>query len=743
MTNFPIIFLDSTTERVKLPVPRDKRTKEQKQKAKEVINNQIESNITPFISNISKLKQKSKLVYLYLSFDDLICSEDVQKCIKKITGDTIPKIKTVSEDETSVILEINPSKISLKHYKRKDKYLSYFKALKSEPKVFSHDNFAKAYKEISSIELVDNLNENHIIIILNTLNEVINKSNRLLNTNLFEELHPVSEIGILFGILKDPTHIKDIRQIDFVACAYLENFEDLAEEYPKTKGKTEIDLSIKFNKNDLITKPTVCIIDCGISNKFLVLEEKRLNGLGNNLLDHGTQIASIAVAAKSLLKESKEVIQEFNLLSYKISDGKKENIIEGLVNAIKLFSNKCNLFVLSYNFYYQLPPILLHYLSKRIDSFIQKSNAIVLVSTGNNCEETIKDAIDFNYLDKNPILFPSNCKNVISTGALLKYDSYDNEIANYTRYLPYFPDLEHSNEEFFILKPNIYVFGGGKKIKTDEKFFFPSVAADNKLVKYYGTSYANGLLAYYFLKLINDFNNINYAETYKAILLASGNLKFLDKREEGSIQLSINSIKEFESDIKHVLLMDEHETDICIYRRDQTSQNSEELSFFIDAKKVSKIQVFLVHSNNYIKNPYTKALIYFNIRLYEPNASKTLSGKYSNFGDKSKWSTFGKCTPTQVAEYDLGKKDHKIQSQTGEWKLQIMPMRKNIPTDKEVIIRWGLVIKLIPRRDYIDKIDEIYDDIMEKTKGIMKEDRHIEVVDQTSVEVSKTEEVVI
>ena len=40
--------------------------------------------------------------------------------------------------------------------------------------------------------------------------------------------------------------------------------------------------------------------------------------------------------------------------------------------------------------------------------------------------------------------------------------------------------------------------------------------------------------------------------------------------------------------------------------------------------------------------------------------------------------------------------------------------------DEKVTIRWGAVIKLIPRSGYEHKIDEIYDDVMQKTKGVTK-----------------------
>lgn len=711
--SFKVIQLKSDTKRVSIESVHDTRSSEQKKKEVEEKYFRINSYINPFVSKIDILRGDLDYVYLYLSFDDYISTDEVQKCIKKISGEDNPDYQMVSEDEMSIILKAKPSKINQQTLKHQGKYVSYLSRLKNPPTILKSTNYSEAYAELESIEFKDDFDTAHVVIVLKHLDQMSIYIRKLEESDLFKSLSPLPELGVIFGVLKDSKNVKLVREYKFVACAYLKDFFNIAE-YAGTSGKTDVSLNVSYNKEKLKNKPAICVIDCGVSKAFNVLKEKKLDYLGSSLLDHGTQIASIATCAKSILSNNTQLLQEYNLFSFKMCDGKKENILEGIVNAIKEFKDDCKIFVLSYNFYDRLEPMLLHYISKRLDYFLHKSNVILLAPTGNNAEPTIKDAIDYNYLDKNPILFPSNAKNVFSVGGLEKYDNPKRVIASYTRFLPYFPDLEHRGEAYFILKPNMYVFGGGST--SDQKDLIRSMSADKKLVKTYGTSFANALSGYFFARLMEEFPRIKNTETYKAIMLASGTLTFVDKRKEANFKIALSSLREFEEDIKHILLYDEHNEKLNKYRPKRIlklGQNAEQLKFYVNAEKIEKVQVFLVHSNDCVKNPYNKSLIYFNVRLFPPN-QKRPNSKYSSFGDKSKWSTFGKCTPVQVAEYNLGKQKRTFLSQTGDWTLQIMPKRKNVPVNEDVNIRWGIVIKLIPRSEYLDSADEIYEEILNK-----------------------------
>ncbi len=724
----PLHILDIRTRKTiaKLQAVRDNRTKEQKEAEKEKAHLRINSNITPFLGKLDVLKSSQEQVYVYFTFREFIVSVDVQKCMKKLTGDDIPNYIAVGEEETSVIVKVDPNKLNLSSLKTNDRFLSYMGCLKAEPKILRSRNFADAFREVDS-ELIDDPNTNKVIIIIKRFTETQSHITSLTNLVSFQSLKPIRELGIIFGTLEKKTDVELIREQEFVSAAFLQDIETLTPEtkelYQLTRNKTNHPIEILADKNELRTKPSACIIDCGVSEDVLVVEKSSaIQDFKKNDLDHGTQVASITSCANSLLKREKILKQEYRLYSYNMCDGEKENIIEGIVNAIKTFREHTNLFILSYNINYTLPSTLIQHLTKRIDYFLHKTNTILLVSTGNNADETVLDAIKHNYLDKNPILFPSNCKNSFSVGALAQFDSIKKEIAPYTRYLPFFPTLEYEAEEFYILKPNLYVFGGSEQFNKQTQYLY-SVSADGKIVNSFGTSFANALAGFYFLRLIQVYSDIKYAETYKALMLATGEIDFLKNRLEGSCKITINSERELINDSKFILIKNEREEKLNEYkpRKPKGSplhQNAEAISLYVDVEKFEKIQVFLIHSNNYPINPYVQSLIYFNIRVLAPDG-KNVNKKYDLFGDRSKWSTFGKCTPIQIAEYQLGTTSPKKTAQTGMWEFIVMPRRKNIPLSAEVTVRWGMVIKLIPRQEYEGEIEEIFTELSEKM-GIKK-----------------------
>src|SRR3989344_2080271 len=296
MEKFKIIKLKSEVKRVKLSLPRDKRSKEEKAKIKLEVYERINSNITPFVTKLDAFKKNKGFVYVYLAFNDFLSSDEVQECIKKISGENKPIIKTVSEDEHSLILQVKTENIDTDKFKRQEKYLSHFKVLNMEPKIFQPENYADAYKQISKEEFKDDLTIKEIIIVLNNLTEISSYFKQLQQMKLFEELRIVSELGLLFGTLKKSTDINLIRNQDYVACAYLKDFDNLPNPYSQTNGKTKKKVEINYDERELFGKPGVCVIDCGITSDFKILEEKKLPYLNDDLLDHGTQVASLVVA---------------------------------------------------------------------------------------------------------------------------------------------------------------------------------------------------------------------------------------------------------------------------------------------------------------------------------------------------------------------------------------------------------------------------------------------------------------
>ena len=493
-----------------------------------------------------------------------------------------------------------------------------------------------------------------------------------------------------FSCLSDSKTIKEISNLPFVKLVSLK---------PRSKlSLTDYDVKIVDEMKDAkisdITDDngTICVLDTGVkSDLFSGLISKEDRGIYENaqdLLGHGTMVASVALFGTDLLFKRKKLIPKCRILNFKIAhDDPDVDIEDALISAIEKYKDEVFIYNLSYN-YYEIEDNLRISLAEKLDKIIQEANVIVVNSAGNISKPEAKSFINQypDYLVKFPCYCPAETKSIFSVGSICKKsDAYNVKLSTCTRLTvtPLLIDSEIERRNY--IKPDINTFGGNTLLEVEKGQFkcypdleFPVLNMDGQIVYDLGTSFAAPLISQALLKLKKQYPQLKNSETFKAILLNHCVIHNCNGQNLFSL-LDIDNIGYCSNSvfINFEGITKPHQRE----EEDRTKNKCECFSIEFDMPPEARsIDLVAVHSNNYKFGKSYKQNTRLVIKVMK-GSGKALAKNFGNLGQFSQL-LYGTYTFKRNFE--------------GKWKIQVYLETRGIPSEqaKNISIRWGISIKV-------------------------------------------------
>lgn len=568
-------------------------------------------------------------------------------------------------------------------------------------------------------------------IILKTIDSDDIEENNKIRTELKEYLGSEykfnANTGTFSGISNSKT-IKGVSKLPFVRYLSLKPKAGISTDSQETL--VEELKNFKIGKADE-QYGNICILDTGINSTLfkdlIVKEDSYIYDDTNDILGHGTQVASVALFGIDLLNKNRILIPKCKLLNFKIAhdDPGNVDIEDALITAIERYKDSTFVFNLSYN-YIDIDDRYRIMLAEKLDKAIQESNIIVVNSGGNLSLPEARNFISNypDYLVKFPCFFPSEIKSIFSVGSICKTSLYDNIIISKFTRLTVTPLLINNEKDWGnYIKPDANTFGGDNLLEIERGRFkcypdleFPVITNSGKIVYGVGTSLAAPLMSQVFLKLKKMYNHFKNCETFKAILLnhciihnCNGQtmFSFLDFDNIGYCNDSI--YLNYEGTTRpHQRKEDDNKKNVC-----------ECLTVEFEMPKEAKsVDIVAVHSNNYKFRNLIKQNTRLVIKVIKGNG-KALKKHFGNLGQFSQ---------VLYGTYAFNRNFE------GIWKIQVYLETKGIPSKyvKDVLVRWGLSLKVNFGNIDSKNLREMYGILSgQKSQIVPETDEPIEIVHET------------
>jgi hypothetical protein len=370
----------------------------------------------------------------------------------------------------------------------------------------------------------------------------------------------------------------------------------------RSKVKSQIS-SIDSASSPVAELPTICLMDSGINDipqlRDIVFLKDGFTGFldfndGCSGKGHGTPVACLATYGEDLNEAKARII------SYKVYSDDRPNVAHrGFLRAIDKYSQNTRIFLSSVNIDANHPDFV-----AILDNKIQAKNICVVFSAGNILPADflgcIANGLPYpRYIPSFPIKSPAEAVTIMAVGAISKMDStrtiaHANELAPFTTCGTGNPFL------FDCPKPEVVQHGGnicpdrstsGVGVRTICK----DGSQTHDLV---GTSFSAPLSARILAEIVAKYGqSIRNAETVKAIALAGSSREVRDCSGFGETTI-------FNCDRFQALICSEGIiplTDTTGNEYNSLFQNEIHVRI---PKSIEKIEMFIVHSDNYSKKAF-------------------------------------------------------------------------------------------------------------------------------------------
>lgn len=454
--------------------------------------------------------------------------------------------------------------------------------------------------------------------------------------------------------------------------------------------------------------PIFCVLDSGISKNL----ENYCEVLDNTIYDtpyddlgHGTRVNSIGLFGEDLIFKRKDLKQQSKVISIKIdgNSGEYVPLTESIMNAVEKYKNTTKVFCVPYN----LEECCSEYgldMARKLDSFIQKNNVIIVNSCGNidlKTAHSLKTNYP-SYLFEFPVYPPSQSKNVFSVGALCSSSSKGYcKISCNTRMGLEKTFLNENDENYNFLKPDLLTHGGNSdlsivngNLRVSKDSEIGVLDSNGNMVHHLGTSYAAPLTALCFSRLY-DYYDYKNSETYKAILLNKSNHGYIDENPVNYLLDSENVIN-----CNDGVYLNFEDTVTPKYRSewDNKINNIEcrKVNFYVPPEAES-IDVVTVHSSNHKFHDSRRHDSKMVIKLKKGNGkdpNKAFCISHTNSAYKYEHYTFSRFFE-------------------GMWEAEFHLQTKGIPKDylKDFEVRYGVSIRINIKPEYQNDLMDIYEKI--------------------------------
>lgn len=447
--------------------------------------------------------------------------------------------------------------------------------------------------------------------------------------------------------------------------------------------------SIESQNTQYDSLPIICVLDSGVNdipqfNGLLIAKDGYRNF--SNFDDdyppqgHGTPIAYLAAFGEN------SSIPKARIVSYKIiSDKYKDLEPEGYRLSIQKYSNKvyrhyAPIFLSSINFVNYNEVI-----TSEIDKLIQKNNICAIFSSGNIDSKEINDYMSNgipckSYIDKHPVLDPSQAVNALSIGAIANKEapnslSHENELSPFTRC-----GIKNNCNLYGCSKPE-FVQHGGNLCKDGKHLGVKSFGMDGEQSEdFVGTSFSAPIFAHYLSEIYCKYGGkFSNSETLKAIALALSSGKMNGCMGFGEIR----SLSNFKPHL-HALICSEGEIPLqdSITKAHYNIEYTSKISIAVP-RGVNCIKMFLVHSDNHYREAKLHLNTYLRVKAYK-------TGRESSSVDLFNPTELDKKSNMKIFVWHF-----KQQSMEGNWDFFIEP---EVTADmlaqhkKETTIRYGCAI---------------------------------------------------
>lgn len=472
---------------------------------------------------------------------------------------------------------------------------------------------------------------------------------------------------------------------------------------------------INFIRNEKENLPTLCIIDSGVSNIFDDYVKVRDNNNfsdNDDKLDHGTMVTSLALFGTDLLNMETNLKNGLEIISYKIEDNYDPyyeiDLVDEIINAINKYSNMTKVFSISY----ADPGIDIEArldLINILDKKIQEKNVIVCISAGNIDLTDVRNNL-YNYpeyLIKFPVFFPSEGKHIFSVGSLCKRTIENNKLflSTHSRFgiTPLLISRIEKRSEFF--KPNIHTFGGSNLTNNeiDPEYQIPVINRNGDMTYSEGTSFATPLISALFAKLYEIYGSeYDNSETFKAILLNRCKYEelfdtpvFYITDLDNCLYCSKDIIINFEGEIEPLIRIEDRR----ILKKKEVISRGYITKFYLP-KEAESFDIITVHSSNYNNDN----ILYHNTRLIVRII------KNNGVPLRKQYGTPNRFLPITFGHYRFRRNYEGITT------CEITSETRGISNEelRDVIIRFGVSIKINLYGEYKNRFKEVYNEIKEK-----------------------------
>ena len=442
--------------------------------------------------------------------------------------------------------------------------------------------------------------------------------------------------------------------------------------------------------------PEVCMVDSGLNSinplRNIISTKSHEANMPDDkdYDDHGTSVAYLVAYGEGNQPRAR-------IISHKIVSGSNEsNLFAAIARAITTYRHRARVFTCSITF--RDDDDAANFESWKIDRLAQASNACIIFSAGNirTPELTRFSSLGLNYpayFDHAPVMPPSNSPSILCVGSCSLRSDHGISIAPENSPSPFTRYKTRCRSMGDCVKPEIVEHGGN----LNANYSYNGIGVDTYTAsgvptQKVGTSFSTPIIAGHVAEIVQKYGKkIQNAETFKAVLLSScvptGNYpRFVGFGKPNCVEMLSSNFETakiiFEGEIK--------------LSNSQLRRNvpANKISVYIPVG-VDKIELFLVHSDNYNIPSHLGLYTYIEVAPEKP----------------------ARDTPPPPDIGDLSSKDHVKRlvwnyqkAARGVWFFTFVPHHIGIPLDKRenVTLRYGGVLKLTASRSgRISLIDEL------------------------------------
>lgn len=490
-------------------------------------------------------------------------------------------------------------------------------------------------------------------------------------------------------IEKLANEIEIITIIDKLPEIQLDSYESIDQNF----GNKHVLPSVRNMKN----APIVCVVDSGINRQHILLKDNifdtfdysQYTDLNDNSCKddngHGSLVSSIAIYhgdegfdqnSMSRIFMIKAFDKEKKIVPFKNEFKRYREALYLLSSIIEKFKSITRIFNFSFS-----TPIEMEEYSNNLDDLIYENDIIVVCSAGNISKKDIITSLNSGdsypqYIYSHKILFPGDCKNLITVGALTNSNSdicIQNSPSPFTRC-----GLGNTTT-----KPDVLENGGNMNMVTNNQSQIVDLIHTNLgirgashnsadgITEDIGTSFAAPMVACLAANVLNIYPNSN-AFLIKAIILSSSTQLNLEHNDENTKFLQGFGKPNMELALFTTIWRS------CYFLQGTFSYSREKISHlysFYFPKNANRMTITLSLG----KKSHSKAFISY--RLIRPGSTNPYNPKHQKtIEDEQKRIRYNH---KKTIDITTGGK--------GEWIIEIIPHLENLPLDNDQV-KYGCVI---------------------------------------------------